>query len=842
MKKTEKIKKSPAHPHLSISQFFSIILTLTYLIGAVLVVFMVNQSMRKEAISDARQKTHMLLERNLATHHYFNQNLKPKLFESIENCESDGSCKSEDYFEPAWMSSTYAIRKIDSYYKTLDQNHADDFYYKECAINARSAENEADEFERAFIEKLNKNPDTPPISGERQIDGENFYVTLRRGETMEKACLKCHSTPDRAPGQLVEQYGPTRSFNRKPGEVVSAVSIRIPRAKAYADTKAASIKLSAILLVILGVMLAVQYFFAKKIILKPLKDIQQKSSEISFDPKSLGETIPLPRGKDLFGLASAFNIMSEKLRQSRNLMEQKIQQRTETLENLNQRLTSEIKERKEKENEINQHKIFLENIIESLDHPFYVLDANDYSVKLANSSTKRALKEGKITCTALLNNEKIPCGSSQHVCPVEHIHKTGKTVCVEHYHTDNLGNKIVAEVHAHPVFDQNGELSDVIEYTLDITERKQAEEAFRSNQFFLRKAQEIGKIGTWELDVVNNVLVWTDECYRIFGVSRDTRLTYELFLNLIHPDDREKVDLAWKEAIKGNPYDIDHRIVLDGKVKWIREKAVLLFDDGDNCIQATGFAQDITTVKEAKEREMNHQNELAHASRLSIMGQMSTELAHEINQPLYAILANAESALRAAGEISENDKLKEKIQAVIRQAERAGKIITRVKNFASKGQGKTSEVQINEIVSNALEFTDPGIKKYNVKIDMLLQKDIPPVNADAIKIEQVLINLIQNSLDSMGKKPLNDHVLTITTRTVDNFVEVAVKDTGSGISEDNLDVIFDPFVTSKENGLGMGLSISRSIIYSHGGKLSFRDNSQEGATMFFTIPVNSDFL
>ncbi|KKL80104.1 hypothetical protein LCGC14_2008100, partial [marine sediment metagenome] len=261
----------------SISVYFSIYFALTFIVASIVIVAIVNRSMRNEALSDAREKANVILERNLATHHYFSQELKPKLFDTFAGSQSP------DYFEPTWMSSTYAIRQIDKYFNS--NSEYSNYYYKECAVNARSPQNEADDYERAFIEELNKDPDLRQRSEIREFDGQAYFVSLHRGERMEQSCLRCHSTPDKAPGDLVKQYGDQRSFNRSDGNIVSAISVRIPLANAYAATRATTIKLSALLLAILSLMLTAIYIFTKKTVMlraSKLEDLnQQLVAEIS---------------------------------------------------------------------------------------------------------------------------------------------------------------------------------------------------------------------------------------------------------------------------------------------------------------------------------------------------------------------------------------------------------------------------------------------------------------------------------------------------------------------------------------------------------------------------------
>ena len=214
----------------------------------------------------------MLLSHNLAVHTYFSHELKPKLFAWSE------PFRSPDYFEPTWMSSTYAIRQMNHYFKSLEQSK---YYYKECAINARSPENEADPYEKTFLEELQKNPKLVTRSEIRTINGQPFFVIMRRGEQMEGSCLRCHSTPDRAPDNLVKVYGPTRSFGRRVGEQVQAISIRIPLAAAYEQANYLSWQLSGMFLAMLGVLFAGQAWISKRWLFDPMEAIRHKAQEIA---------------------------------------------------------------------------------------------------------------------------------------------------------------------------------------------------------------------------------------------------------------------------------------------------------------------------------------------------------------------------------------------------------------------------------------------------------------------------------------------------------------------------------------------------------------------------------
>jgi hypothetical protein len=281
--------------------------------------------LKQDALREARDKARIILDRNLAIHTYFSHDLKPKVFELSDRVSP------RDYFEPAWMSSTYAVRQIDAYFKQTS-GEEQGYYYKECAINARSPQNEADSYERAFIEKLNVSPDLIEHSEVRHLDEEPYFVVMRRGETLEEGCLRCHSTPDRAPGNLVRTYGKDRSFQRNVGDIVSAISIRIPLESAYANADRITILLSSLLLALIGILYAVHYAAGRWLVFLPLGRIRDKAVQIASDERHLGDSIEQPWGRVLQDLTGAFNAMSQSLRHSRLHLEDLVQMRTAELQ------------------------------------------------------------------------------------------------------------------------------------------------------------------------------------------------------------------------------------------------------------------------------------------------------------------------------------------------------------------------------------------------------------------------------------------------------------------------------------------------------------------------------
>jgi hypothetical protein len=316
---------------------FFLLITLIIGIAGVTATLLINDHLKHHAKDEARAKAMIILERNLATHAYFTHQLKPALLADQAGGHRSGS------FDPVWMSSTYAVREIEAYYQELTDTPNT---YKECAINARSPLNEADAFESAFIRRLNSDPALQEFAGVREFEGTPFYVVLRRGETMQESCLRCHSTPAAAPAEMVSRYGPDRSFGRSVGEVVSAISLRIPLAAAYTEIKHLVATLSLAFAGILIVSVGMLTYSGKRWVFAPLARIRRTALDISSDPAHLGEQIEEPVGRELAELTDAFNAMSCQLRQERDQLEARVDARTEELRCANERLQREIEERK----------------------------------------------------------------------------------------------------------------------------------------------------------------------------------------------------------------------------------------------------------------------------------------------------------------------------------------------------------------------------------------------------------------------------------------------------------------------------------------------------------------
>ena len=250
----------------------------------------------------------------------------------------------------------------------------------------------------------------------------------------------------------------------------------------------------------------------------------------------------------------------------------------------------------------------------------------------------------------------------------------------------------------------------------------------------------------------------------------------------------------------------------------------------------TGFVRDITERQVARERLQELQSELLRASRLSAMGQMASALAHELNQPLTAIINYVQATRRMIGNANvSRERLEETMDKAIAQASRAGEIIHRMRQFLQKGETERQPEAINQVLEEASALALVGAKESGVVVRMELGTDLPPVMIDRIQIQQVILNLIRNSIEAM--QSVTRRELRIATgRTDSDMVETIFIDTGPGLAPEIAAQLFQPFVTTKEKGMGLGLSICRSIIDAHGGKIWAMPNPDGGVTFSFTLP------
>ncbi|MES9958257.1 MAG: ATP-binding protein, partial [Sedimenticola sp.] len=280
----------------------------------------------------------------------------------------------------------------------------------------------------------------------------------------------------------------------------------------------------------------------------------------------------------------------------------------------------------------------------------------------------------------------------------------------------------------------------------------------------------------------------------------------------------------------------------DGSSFPVEYTSTPLRDEHEGVVGSVVVFRDISERKQAEEEARQHQMDLAHVARLSTMGEMASGIAHEINQPLTAIATNAHACIRmleAGGE--QNERIADVIEKIGSQAERAGEIIRQLRQFVRKEQPQLSAVNLNELIDEVVTLLKPEARRADVRIELDLEQEISTVLAQHIQIDQVILNLARNAIEAMEDMLKGNRVLTITTRQGGkNAVIVTVADTGPGLSEEVREQVFNPFVTTKPSGMGLGLSISQGIIDAHKGRLYVDSNPGEGAVFRFMLPVTEE--
>jgi len=257
-----------------------------------------------------------------------------------------------------------------------------------------------------------------------------------------------------------------------------------------------------------------------------------------------------------------------------------------------------------------------------------------------------------------------------------------------------------------------------------------------------------------------------------------------------------------------------------------------------------GFVRDLSAERATQALLDEQRERLAHVGRLSTMGEMTASIAHEINQPLTAIAMYAQSSLKLiARDPPDLDKLSAALEKLNTQSLRAGTIIERIQRFSRAEPGQRDRVQVNALLRELLKLTDGDARLHNIELVFDLAPDLPPVLADPIQIQQVALNLIRNGIDAMNDVDLrHGNMVRIATRALpDGCIEVRVEDQGDGVPDQHADLVFSPFHTTKKNGMGMGLSICRTIVAEHGGELGFRNRTtpEHGAVFHFTLPADT---
>ena len=370
-------------------------------------------------------------------------------------------------------------------------------------------------------------------------------------------------------------------------------------------------------------------------------------------------------------------------------------------------------------------------------------------------------------------------------------------------------------------------------------ERHINEEELRRSEAFLAEAQRLSLTGSfsWRLDT--DEITFSEELYRIFEFDYDAPVTLEQIVGRLHPEDipllSEKMDLA-RRNINDHDYAIRLRMP-DGRVKYLRTKSYGI-RDRDGRLEHVGAIQDATEHRLSEEALAKVSSELAHVARVTSLGALAASIAHEVSQPLSGIITNACTGLRMLAADPPNvDGARETVRRTIRDGNRASEVITRLRALFSKKEATIESVDLNEATREVIALSLSELQRNRVILRTELASDLPVVKGDRVQLQQVVLNLLRNASDAMSA--VNDrprHMVITTEREEGDRVRLTVQDAGVGLDPQAMDRLFEAFYTTKNDGMGMGLSISRSIIERHHGRLWAAPNDGPGATFSFSIP------
>jgi C4-dicarboxylate-specific signal transduction histidine kinase len=358
---------------------------------------------------------------------------------------------------------------------------------------------------------------------------------------------------------------------------------------------------------------------------------------------------------------------------------------------------------------------------------------------------------------------------------------------------------------------------------------------------YLDEAQELSRTGSFSWKVSSGDIFWSKEGYRMLEFDPTARPSINLFLQRVPQDDRQIVQREIDRAQRGEQeFDYEHRWLMpNGSTKHLRVRAHRMqFELGED--EIVGALIDVTEARQAQEALLTAQAALAHSARVAALGEMSASIAHEVNQPLAAIVTNGEAGLRWIDR-SEPDlgEVRDAMKRMIRDGKRASQFVERLRALARKAPVLNTPLDLNEVITEGVALVQREIQNHRIVLRLDLVRDLPPVLAGRVELQQVVINLMVNGMQAM--EPVTDrprHLLVRSSVQADEVL-VSVHDSGVGIDPANMGRLFNAFFTTRSNGMGMGLSICRSIVESYGGRVWASNNAGPGTTFQFALPVRA---
>ncbi|MCX5873244.1 MAG: ATP-binding protein [Deltaproteobacteria bacterium] len=534
---------------------------------------------------------------------------------------------------------------------------------------------------------------------------------------------------------------------------------------------------------------------------------------------------------------------------SHNKIEDELLREIAELRRTNAEFKRSESEHKLAEKKIREQNDFLHTVLESLAHPFYVIDAEDYSLSLANTASRLANPQGSATCYGLTHLRSEPCSGSEYPCPLQEIRKTGKPVIMEHIHFDKDRKPRNCEVHAYPIFDSQGKFVKMIEYFLDITERKRTEDELRKSDGLLRSVLSTSPVGIGLTQ--DRKIKWANDAWaRMFGFVNE-----EEFLGqsaaMLYPSDEE--------------YEISGRALYadleTGKVSHVETKfrrkdgsvfnakiRMKLIDPLASEKLAIAVITDITDQLKSEQEKEALQAQLLQSQKMESIGTLVGGIAHDFNNIFQIILSASQLML---SEKSKDDPDYHLLQYIVNNVRGGADVVNRLLMFGKEASIRPVSVDLNHQIRELTALISRTLPQV-VQFDVDLADGSATIHADPNQIDQVIMNLAINASDAMP----NGGRLRIATTSIllddeycrshhgakpGNYVMLSVSDTGRGMDKEILDRVFDPFFSTKPKGstrgTGLGLSVVQGIVEQHGGHITCESQLEEGSEFKVYFPT-----
>jgi PAS domain S-box-containing protein len=379
---------------------------------------------------------------------------------------------------------------------------------------------------------------------------------------------------------------------------------------------------------------------------------------------------------------------------------------------------------------------------------------------------------------------------------------------------------------------------------LEIAERNRAEAELRQSEAYLAEAQRLSHTGSWaSTPALGEIRFFSEECYRVMGFDPQGGLPrYQDFFQRIHPDDQAKVRETVETAgLQKAEFELDYRIIHpDGEIRDIHAIGHPVFNPSGNLVEFVGTVMDITERKlgeEQRERLREARADLARINRVTAMGELTASLAHEANQPIAAAVTDANTCLRwLTRDEPDLGEAREAAARVVKDAVRAAEIIGRIRSFFTKGSSQRELVNVNELIQGMIALLRSEAARHSISMRTELSEGLPQIMGDRVQLQQVIMNLMINGIEAMKDVDGPRELSIESERAEDEQLMISVSDTGVGLPPQQADQIFKAFFTTKHDGTGMGLRISRSIVEAHGGRLWASGSSSRGARFHLTLP------